>query len=77
MQLTLGGLEAAFKLKNEQRLSYGLPLIVENPAHIINQMSPATPPPNPVDLVNDLQFSNPTTAYKRKKVNICFIYKLL
>lgn len=64
---TLGGIEEAFKLKNEQRLKFNLQPIVENPSVIINHMSPATPPPNPIDLVNDLQFANPNSSYKRKK----------
>ena len=65
---SLGGIEESFKLKNEQRLKFKLVAISENPSVIINQMSPATPPPNPIDLVNDLQFANPNTSYKRKKV---------
>lgn len=64
---TLGGLDEAFKTKNEQRIRFNLPIIEENPTYVINQMSPATPPPNPIDLVNDLQFSNPNSSYKRKK----------
>jgi hypothetical protein len=44
----LGGIEEAFKLKNEQRLKFNLQPIVENPSVIINHMSPATPPPNPI-----------------------------
>jgi len=65
----LGGLEEAFKTKNEQRVKFKLPVIVENPSQVINQMSPATPPPNPIDLVNDLQLANPNSSYKRKKVS--------
>lgn len=68
-KFTLGGLDEAFKLKNEQRLNFGLPVITENPAVIINQMSPATPPPNPIDLVNELQLVNSSSSYKRKKVS--------
>lgn len=64
---TLGGLEEAFKLKNDQRLNFGLPLITENPAFIISQMTPASPPPNPIDLVNELQLVNSSSSYKRKK----------
>jgi len=32
-------------------------------------MSPATPPPNPTDLANDLQFPS-ASSYKRKKVGV-------
>lgn len=66
---TLGGLDEVFKLKNEQRSKFSLPIIEENPSHVISQMSPATPPPNPIDQVNDLQFANPNASYKRKKNN--------
>ena len=44
----MGGIEDAFKLKNEQRLKFKLDQIVENPSLIIGQMAPATPPPNPI-----------------------------
>lgn len=71
---TLGGLDKAFKSKNEQRAKFDLPIIVENPAQVINQMSPATPPPNPIDLVNDLQLANPNSSYKRKKVSTIRIF---
>jgi hypothetical protein len=64
----LGGLDEAFRLKNELRTKFGLDAIIENPSLILAQMTPATPPPNPVDLVNELQFANPNSSYKRKKV---------
>lgn len=64
----MGGLDEAFKLKNELRKQFNLPVITENPSIILNQMPPATPPPNPVDIVNELQFTNPNSSYKRKKV---------
>jgi hypothetical protein len=67
---TLGGLEDAFNLKNEIRLKFNLPFITENPSVILNNMYPATPPPNPVEIVNDLQFANPNSSYKRKKTSI-------
>lgn len=68
---TLGGLDEAFKSKNEQRVKFNLPIIDENPTQVINQMSPASPPPNPMDLVNDIQLSNPNSSYnKRKKNNV-------
>lgn len=90
----MGGVEEAFRLKNEQRMLFKLDPIIENPSLIMSQMSPATPPPNPIgkvfnfcsnvfifvfiiffflylkDLVNDLQFANPNSSYKRKKVSI-------
>ena len=64
--ITLGNMDDAFNMKNELRRKFNLPDISENPSHILNQMSPATPPPNPVDLVNELQFSS-ANSYKRKK----------
>jgi hypothetical protein len=54
-------------MKNEFRKKYGLSIIDENPLAILNNLSPATPPPNPVDLANELQFSS-ASSYKRKKV---------
>ncbi len=69
-KFTLGGLDEAFRLKNEQRVKFNLPIIEENPDQVINKMSPATPPPNPSDLTNDMQFSNPHSSYKRKKVSV-------
>lgn len=68
MKFTLGGLEEAFALKNELRAKLKLDQIKENPSNILAQMTPATPPPNPVDIVNELQFANPNASYKRKKV---------
>lgn len=68
--LTLGGTEEAFKLKNELRSKLNLPIINENPMEILNTMAPATPPPNPIDIVNsELQFANPNSSYKRKKTS--------
>lgn len=52
LKFTLGGIEEAFKLKNDQRLKFKLEPISENPSVIINQMSPATPPPNPIGKIN-------------------------
>jgi hypothetical protein len=70
----MGGIDDAFRLKNEQRLRFNLPPIVENPSVIISNMSPATPPPNPMDLVNDLQMmagagSAVSASSKRKKAS--------
>jgi hypothetical protein len=70
IKFTLGGIEDAFRLKNELRLKFNLPRITENPSIILSQMHPATPPPNPIDIVNELQFANPNASYKRKKVNV-------
>ncbi|CAF0731843.1 unnamed protein product [Brachionus calyciflorus] len=64
---TLGGLDEAFCLKNNYRKLFNLPIINENPMIILSQMLPATPPPNPVDIANEFQFSNPNSLYKRKK----------
>lgn len=52
----MGGIEEAFKLKNDQRLKFKLEPISENPSVIINQMSPATPPPNPIGKINFIIF---------------------
>lgn len=68
LKLTLGGMDDAFTLKNLYRIKYNLPEITENPSLILNKMTPATPPPNPIDIVNELQLSNPNSSYKRKKV---------
>ena len=69
-KFTLGGVEDAFRMKNELRAAFNLPLITENPSRVINQMSPSNPPPNPIEIVNELQFSNPNVSYnKRKKVH--------
>jgi hypothetical protein len=62
-------------LKNEYRSKFNLPLIDENPGQVINNMTPATPPPNPIDLANDLAFSNSNSSYKRKKVNNFIIFR--
>lgn len=69
IQLTLGGLDEAFRLKNEYRKRYNIPLITENSLDIINRMPPATPPPNPIDIVNDLQQSAVNGTKKSKKVS--------
>ena len=51
-----------------------MPTITENPSVILSQMYPASPPPNPVDIVNELQFANPNASYnKRKKVTSLLI----
>ncbi|RNA35377.1 striatin-interacting 2 [Brachionus plicatilis] len=64
---TLGGLDEAFRLKNEYRKLFNLAEIAENPKEIMSQMTPATPPPNPVDIANEIQLNNPNSSYKRKK----------
>jgi hypothetical protein len=66
-KLTLGTLDEAFDAKNELRRKFNLPLVDENPSIVLNKMPPATPPPNPLDLANELQFSS-ASSYKRKKV---------
>lgn len=69
----MGDLDDVFQMKNELRSKFGLPLITENPSIIVAKMTPATPPPNPVDFVSELQFANPNSSYKRKKVLIYLI----
>ncbi len=68
IQLTLGGLNEALCLRNECRKQYNLPIIVENSLDILNKMPPATPPPNPIDLVNELQNPGMNGSKKSKKV---------
>lgn len=75
-KFTLGGLEDNFKQKNINRLKHGLNAIIENPSEILSKMAPATPPPNPVDVVNDIQngLAGMNGAKKSKKVNFQHLF---
>jgi hypothetical protein len=65
----MGTLDDAFNMKNELRRRFNLPPIAENPSVVLSKMPPATPPPNPIDLANEIQFSS-ASSYKRKKVTV-------
>ena len=64
-------MEDNFKQKNINRQKLGLNAINENPSEILSKMAPATPPPNPVDVVSEIQngLAGVNGAKKSKKVN--------
>lgn len=70
-KFTLGGLDEAVRIKNLKREKNGLKMIAEKPLEILSKMAPATPPPNPVDLANEIQnAANNTNIKKNKKVRL-------
>jgi hypothetical protein len=58
-------------MKNLKRDQLGLKVITENTLEILSKMTPATPPPNPVDLANEIQnAANNLSIKKNKKVRL-------